>query len=537
MGSPEPRRQTVGSDFLAEQHVQRPVESRPAKGDDDARSPSLIEPGTEPFTIYDVSPQISTSHHELHQHPGGSPFAGLSVRTEFPGPRPVTPNDLEISLRHSLSTASLPRRTPSWRGIPRNTLSSTGSLSPSSVLSSVFSSPQLAAMGDITPLPSPIGHLTSPPWVFGGRPAARSLSRTSSTISRSVSYLNLRHSDSSQLLRSASSRSRSRPYSRHQLNDGAVREDGANHGDAQRHVRNRSLSEYTPAKSVVSQPYPIAVSGAGPGVEASSSGDQSDGRHLHREQYLAVERGLALSSARPPTPPRSTQSGDEGLDSQPIVTSITASGATEEIYSVRSIRTKQSRKYRKLRQLGQGTFSQVSLAVRIPDEAQGNNGTHVRATSIMSQKLVAVKIIEYGPAGGADEERVEVSLKREVEILKSVNHPSLVQLKALGSDEKRALLVLDYCPGGDLFDFATSGVKPLSPALIRRIFAELVAAVRYLHFHYIVHRDIKLESKLLSTSPFRSVLTACGRLGQPHCIRDGTSRRLVRLRPGCDYSQ
>lgn len=117
--------------------------------------------------------------------------------------------------------------------------------------------------------------------------------------------------------------------------------------------------------------------------------------------------------------------------------------------------------------------------------------------SVMSQKLVAVKIIEYGPAGGADEERVEVSLKREVEILKSVNHPSLVQLKAFGSDDKRALLVLDYCPGGDLFDFATSDMKCLmTPPLIRRMFAEMVGAVRYLHANFIVHRDIKLESKL-----------------------------------------
>lgn len=354
-------------------------------------------------------------------------------------------------------------------------------------------------MGDITPLPSPIGRLSPSPWGFGGRAAAQSLSRTPSTMPRSVSYLNLRHSDSSQFLRSTPSRSRSRPYSRHHLTDGEVRQDGTGHGEAQRHARNRSLSEYTPAQVVVSQPRPFAVSGSGATLEASSSaGDLSDGRHLHREQYLAVQRGLALSSARPPTPPRSTQSGDEGVDTQPIITTATASGTTEEIYSVRSIRTKQPRQYRKLRQLGQGTFSQVSLAVRIPDDAQGHNGTDVRAASIMSQKLVAVKIIEYGPAGGADEERVEVSLKREVDILKSVNHPSLVQLKAFGSDEKRALLVLDYCPGGDLFDFATSGVKPLSPALITRIFAELVAAVRYLHFHYIVHRDIKLESKWIA---------------------------------------
>jgi protein-serine/threonine kinase len=156
--------------------------------------------------------------------------------------------------------------------------------------------------------------------------------------------------------------------------------------------------------------------------------------------------------------------------------------------------------YQKIRVLGQGTFSQVSLAARVeavpeaPLSPHSDGGVAFHGT-VNTQKLVAVKIIEHGPAGGADEGRLEVSLKREVEILKSINHPSLVQLKAFGSDDKRALLVLDYCPGGDLFEFATSGAPPMSPGLIRRIFAELVGAVRYLHSHYIVHRDIKLESE------------------------------------------
>ena len=156
---------------------------------------------------------------------------------------------------------------------------------------------------------------------------------------------------------------------------------------------------------------------------------------------------------------------------------------------MRSIRSDQPRKYRKLCQLGQGTFSQVALATRMDNPYS----TH-------PHKLVAVKVIDYGPAGGADEERLEVSLKREVDILKTINHPSLVQLKAFGSDEKRALLVLDYCPGGDLFDIASSSSRPMSPSLTRRIFAELVGAVRYLHDNFIVHRDIKLESKFLSYS-------------------------------------
>jgi protein-serine/threonine kinase len=131
----------------------------------------------------------------------------------------------------------------------------------------------------------------------------------------------------------------------------------------------------------------------------------------------------------------------------------------------------------------------------VETEENGEYGDVPQDAAPAAQKLVAIKVIDHGPAGGADEERLEVSLKREVDILKSLNHPSLVQLKAFGSDEKRALLVLDYCPGGDLFEVVSHNTRPMGPGLIRRIFAELVAAVRYLHAHYVVHRDIKLESK------------------------------------------
>lgn len=113
------------------------------------------------------------------------------------------------------------------------------------------------------------------------------------------------------------------------------------------------------------------------------------------------------------------------------------------------------------------------------------------------KKLVAVKICEHGPKGGASEERVEMSLKRELEIMKSISHPSLVHLKAWSIEETRAILVLSYCPGGDLFEVASEHRNLLVPSLLRRMFSELVGAVRYLHERHIVHRDIKLESTLL----------------------------------------
>ena len=161
------------------------------------------------------------------------------------------------------------------------------------------------------------------------------------------------------------------------------------------------------------------------------------------------------------------------------------------------------RRWRGLRQLGKGTFSTVMLAT-----SDGMDKSSLLDESQVSPKsLVAVKICEQGPAGGADEKKIEISIKRELEIMKSIHHPSLVHLKAVRMCERQAFLVLGYCAGGDLFELASLKLEILTPSLIRRVFSELVAAVRYLHLQYIVHRDIKLESmypKPITESPYIS---------------------------------
>lgn len=266
--------------------------------------------------------------------------------------------------------------------------------------------------------------------------------------------------------------------------------------------RHRSISDYVPETLGVPKPRHVVVSTSGP-VEKPATHPA-----LHREEYLGETRGLVTPAASTSAPLRNDATHDE----EPA-----PKRQRRELFKATSVHSGQPRMYEGLRELGQGTFSKVLLAVRkVHDRTDTldytQDSVNMAGVRARSRRLVAIKVVEHGPAGGADAERVETSLKREVELLKAVQHPSLVHLKAFGSDGgQRALLVINYCPGGDLFDVASTKLEVLTPPLVRRIFAELVSAVRYLHQKYIVHRDIKLESRC-----FRFVLRSLESRANPN---------------------
>lgn len=67
--------------------------------------------------------------------------------------------------------------------------------------------------------------------------------------------------------------------------------------------------------------------------------------------------------------------------------------------------------------------------------------------------------------------------------------------------EHHLCLVLEYVPGGELFDLVErmhegNDNKGVDEALVKRLFLQLVDAVQWLHENNVVHRDLKLESKL-----------------------------------------
>ena len=379
-------------------------------------------------------------------------------------------------IRHKTSSSSLApvSRTPS---IKRALESSAGSGSGSS---SIMPSPIISALGDVTPLPSPLlSHHSPGPWrIFARPPSMEAISP----------FDGLTESPRTSLDRTLSAARRGSPPSLQPESAGrAERPDGATSAPRQpSHGRNRSISLYAPDSLAMPRRHATV---SGPHAEQRAADPE---HQMRRELHLAEARGITKTTvAKPPTPPPSESSRDasEGTPSDKSK-SVTIEGP--EVFEAHDRHDGKKRRWRAVRFLGQGTFSRVILAT----SQMGHEDEEAAEDSEPDRKtLVAVKVLEHGPRGGASEDRIEMSLKRELEIMKDISHPSLVHLRAWNIEPSRAILVLSYCPGGDLFDVATAHREVLTPALMRRMFAELVGAVKYLHERLIVHRDIKLESE------------------------------------------
>jgi protein-serine/threonine kinase len=499
-----------------------------ANAEQDAKLPSLD-------TAAAVRTPVVHIRTPSHQTPTRSPLTpGLQIRTDVNTPAPTvaaaTQHTLDVKGQKELgngsgSSASSSQPIAIERPGLRSTLSAASmasfhSLSPGS--GSAISSPALNAMTDITPLPSPLLPGDSPgPWRRGHhRPG--SAGSLSSSVREELLPEQISDLSGSVPTRISPSKAKKKAYG--SLMPGAV-DMGTARRSERSHSRNRSLSEFLPEAMHNFPRRHVTVASKHAGILDGGV----DEPHLHREQYLAEQRGFvqpaqSTSSAPLPTPPPSNRSvteseGDEAREDEPFV----------EYLTVKSGPLNRTRKYRPVRPLGQGTFSKVVLATseKLPPKTILNEASEVY---LNPKHLVAIKIVQHGPAGGADEERVELGLRREVELLRTISHPSLIHLEAFDFNDQEALLVLNYCPGGDLFDLASQQHDALTPPVVQRMFAELVGAVCYLHSKWIVHRDIKLENVLLNF-PAASLANVESPFTYPHPLITLTDLGLSRTIP------
>lgn len=85
---------------------------------------------------------------------------------------------------------------------------------------------------------------------------------------------------------------------------------------------------------------------------------------------------------------------------------------------------------------------------------------------------------------------------REIDILRNLQHPNIVRLHEMVETQRHIGIILEYASGGELFDYILKH-RYLKDQAARRLFAQLVSGVGYLHKKGFVHRDLKLENLLL----------------------------------------
>ncbi|KAH6615479.1 hypothetical protein B0J18DRAFT_280962 [Chaetomium sp. MPI-SDFR-AT-0129] len=88
------------------------------------------------------------------------------------------------------------------------------------------------------------------------------------------------------------------------------------------------------------------------------------------------------------------------------------------------------------------------------------------------------------------------NLAREIHHHRQFVHPHIARLYEVIVTETLVWLVLEYCPGDELYNYLLQHGK-LPVDKVQKTFTQLVGAVCYVHRQSCVHRDLKLENILL----------------------------------------
>mmetsp|Transcript_18315 Transcript_18315/g.53410 ORF Transcript_18315/g.53410 Transcript_18315/m.53410 type:complete len:319 (+) Transcript_18315:62-1018(+) len=126
------------------------------------------------------------------------------------------------------------------------------------------------------------------------------------------------------------------------------------------------------------------------------------------------------------------------------------------------------------KELGSGHFSRVKLATRKADGLK-----------------CAIKIMKK-PAPGK-----KVQFDTEVEIMRRIDHPTIVKLFEVFETDDKVYLVMELLTGGELFDRIVD-VGHFTEKDAASMTKKLISAIKYMHELGVVHRDLKPENMLMS---------------------------------------
>ncbi|KIX04522.1 uncharacterized protein Z518_05392 [Rhinocladiella mackenziei CBS 650.93] len=138
-------------------------------------------------------------------------------------------------------------------------------------------------------------------------------------------------------------------------------------------------------------------------------------------------------------------------------------------------------RYILLEKMGDGAFSNV-----------------YKARDTQSCDEVAIKVVRKFEMNSNQ----RANILKEVQIMRQLDHPNIVRLIDFSESRQYYYIVLELCPGGELFHQIVR-LTYFSEDLSRHVITQVAKALHYLHEETgVVHRDIKPENLLFYPIPF-----------------------------------
>lgn len=198
------------------------------------------------------------------------------------------------------------------------------------------------------------------------------------------------------------------------------------------------------------------------------------------------------SSAQPQAMASSQQPQFSGATIDNIMHGIENTGTVK----MNNHRKKLRQRFDIIKKLGQGTYGKVQLGIN------KETGQEVAIKTIKKSKI--------------ETEADLIRIRREVQIMSSVQHPNIIHIYEVFENREKMVLVMEFAAGGELYDYLSER-KVLTEEEARRIFRQVSTAIYYCHKHKICHRDLKLENILLDEHGNAKVSTYIETVQRPVC--------------------
>lgn len=142
-----------------------------------------------------------------------------------------------------------------------------------------------------------------------------------------------------------------------------------------------------------------------------------------------------------------------------------------------------------------GTCRSVSDFQKLNRIGEGTYGVVYRARDLKSGDIVALKKIRME----REKEGLPVCSVREIALLMQLKHRHVVELTdvVVGRDLESMFLVMKYCEQ-DLASLIDHMKVPFTESQVKCIMLQLLDGLKYMHNHFIIHRDLKVSNLLLT---------------------------------------